>query len=86
MNDPFQNHKTGLDSPAVQLHAVTPSDTADLPSASRGINVATSGIVKITTVGGTTGAIYVVAGVVFPVRVTRVWATGTTATGIMALS
>lgn len=86
MTDAFQNHKTGLDSPAIQLHAVTPSDTEDLPSASRGLNVATSGTVKVTTVGGTTDAVYIAAGIIFPVRAKRVWATGTTATGIVALS
>ncbi|PWJ12878.1 hypothetical protein SAMN05421539_11514 [Jannaschia seohaensis] len=38
---------------------------------------------RVTTVGGSTEAIHIAAGVPFPIRVTRVWATG--ATGIVAL-
>lgn len=86
MSDIFQNHTPGLESPPSHLLAVVPSDSADLAMASRAINVAQSGLVQVTTVAGSTAAVYVAAGVAFPVRATRIWATGTTASGITVLS
>lgn len=86
MNDIFQDHATGLESPASRIYEITPDDGADLAIASRAINVAESGAVRVTTTGGTTATVYVAAGIPFPVRATRVWATGTTATGLVVLS
>lgn len=86
MTDVFGTFKSGLESPATLLQAVTPSDSDDLPTVSRALNVATAGQVRVTTVGGTTETIFLAAGIAFPVRAARVWATGTTATGIVALS
>ena len=86
MSDPFDNHTPGLESPASRVLEITPSDAADLPMASRAINVAQSGLVQVTTVSGSTGSVYIAAGVAFPVRATRIWATGTTASGITILS
>lgn len=85
MTDIFKSFTSTLDSPASYVVEVMPSDTADLPTASRALNVATAGIVRVTTVGGDTASITVVAGVTFPIRCTRIWATGTTATGIVSL-
>jgi len=86
MADAFAQYQVGLESPAVRASNVTPSDSVDLAEASRAINVATSGTVRVTTIGGTTATLYVTAGSAFPVRVLRIWATGTTATNIVALS
>ena len=86
MVDTFKGYTPSLESPASDASAVAPSDTADLPSYSRGLNVANSGFVRLTTVSGATETIYVTAGGVFPIRASRIWATGTTATGIVALS
>lgn len=86
MTDRFDNHTPGLESPASHLLAVTPSDATDLAQTSRALNVAQSGLVQVTTTGGSVATIYIAAGVPFPVRVTRVWSTGTTASGIVALS
>ena len=69
-----------------RLAAVTPSDSEDLGIACRVLNVATSGVVKVTTIDGDVGDITISAGVPFPIAVRRVWATGTSATGIRALS
>ena len=85
MPDIFQKLAGGLDSPASRLLAVVPDDQADLSLASRALNVATTGTVKVTTVEGDTATVYVAAGIAFPVRASRVWATGTTATNIVAL-
>lgn len=64
--------------------AVTPSDTLDLPFASRGFHISKDGAgdVKITTLAGETFTLFGAASGYHPWRVTRFWATGTTATGI----
>lgn len=75
--------------------AVTPSNTVDIPSVSTqdgsGNNgcvlyVGTGGTLKVTTIGGDevtfTG---IVSGTFVPVQVLRVWATGTSASNIIAL-
>jgi hypothetical protein len=86
MSDRFENHTAGLESPAAFLLPVTPDDATDLPVSSRALNVTQSGLVQLTTTGGSIASVYIAAGTAFPVRATRVWATGTTATGITALS
>lgn len=86
MNDIFQNHIPGLESPATQLNSVTPSDEQDIEVVSRAIAVGGEGFVRITTIGGNVGRIFIVPGAPFPIRVRRVWATGTTATDIVALA
>lgn len=86
MADSFARHHTGLESPAVSLMSVTPDDAGDLPWVTRAIAVAQSGILRVTTADGSDGEIFVAAGVPFPIRVRRVWTTGTTATGIVGLA
>lgn len=85
MADAFAQFKSGLESPAVRISEVDPSDSTDLPEASRAINVAQSGAVRVTTVEGTTATIFVAAGIAFPIRAARIWSTGTTAGNIVAL-
>lgn len=85
MFDPFVNYQTDLSSPAVDLWDLAPDDDNDLPVCVRGLAVAESGNVRITTVRGTTVSIYIAAGAPWPVRVSKVWATGTDATGIVGL-
>lgn len=85
MSDLFARHTVGLESPAAHLYAVTPSDTDDLPIACRALNVGATGTVQVTTVGGEVATITVAAGICFPIRCTRIWATGTTATAIVAM-
>jgi hypothetical protein len=72
--------------------AVTPSNTANIPSISGGVNngcvvyVGGDGDLKVTTSGGDTVTfVGLTAGMFIPVQVVRVWATGTTATNIVAL-
>lgn len=85
MTDIFSAYNSGLESPATHLVSVTPDDDNDLPAASRGINVAQTGSLRVTTVGDTTETVHIAAGVAFPLRVKRVWQSGTTATGIVVL-
>lgn len=86
MSDIFQNHQASLQSPASRVFAITPDDGADLAVATRAINVAAAGIVRVQTVAGDVGDVFVAAGIPFPVRAVRIHATGTTATGIVGLA
>ena len=84
MDDRFQNHLPGLESPAVRLEAVVPNDDADLSVASRAIAVGTEGFVNLTTIAA--GRVFVVPGAPFPIRARRILATGTTAGQIVSLA
>ena len=84
-SDKFKDFAIGLSSPAISIEVVAPSDTSDLLNVTRAINVAQSGIVRITTLTGDVADVFVAAGVAFPFRAVRIWATGTTATGIRGL-
>ncbi len=78
-------HSTsGMDAPAYKAAAVTPSDSTDLAEDARFLYVGVAGHVKVTTAGGSTVTFSNVPVGFFPVRVTRVWSTGTTATGILS--
>lgn len=64
---------------------VTPSDSVDLAlGVTRAIMVGGDGDVSVVYANGMTDTIFLLAGVVHPVQVARVNATGTTATGIKA--
>jgi len=85
MADRYFGTGDDLLSPASDGVAVTPSDTQDLPVASKRLWVGGAGNVTIITVRGTqltyTG---VPAGIYLNVRAARVKATGTTASNIVA--
>lgn len=64
-------------------YTVVPSDTADLPNgASDKISCAVAGVVKVTYANGIIDTVGISAGSWHKMNVRRVWATGTTATGI----
>jgi len=65
---------------------VTPDDDVDLLRPASAINVAISGKVVVTTTGGDTASVFVKAGIRYRLGVTRIWATGTDAQGIVALA
>lgn len=80
------NVNTRGTNPADGASEVTPSDGSDLATAARALYVGGSGDVKIDTPNGDTVTFQdVVAGSLLPVRANRVYATGTTATNIVAL-
>ena len=70
--------------PADKIAPVTPADGADLSNVTRALIVAVGGALKVNLRDGTSVTITVPAGVL-PISVARVWATGTTATGITAI-
>ena len=85
MSDPFQKHTAGLESPPSDGFAITPDDGADLPVSVRGLNVGVAGTVRLTTVKGSVITVSVAAGSVFPVRASKVWNSGTSASLITGL-
>ena len=86
MADTFDTLSPGLESPADNAAAVTPDDNTDLGFVSRGLYIGGSGDISIITNGGQTITfVGVPTGVILPVRATRVRATGTTATNIVAM-
>ena len=85
--DDFVTFKGPLDGPADHVALVTPSDTDDLTKFTRGISFGTAGALKVDTAGGETVVIpsgALTAGVVHPLRVKRVYSTGTAAANIVA--
>ena len=86
MADAFAHRTRKPSDPAATLFEVVPDDISDLERVTTALNVATQGRVRVTMADGSEGTISVVPGVALPVRVRRVWATGTTATGIMGLA
>lgn len=85
MADAFERNASALDSPAAHAASVTPNDSTDLAASSRALYIGTSGDVKVTTVGGNDVTFANVPVGVLPIRVKRVHATGTSATGIIAI-
>jgi len=77
-----------LQNPAERAFSITPNDSTDLTVPTRGICLAAAGDLKVTTLGGDTVTFSdgsLAAGVIHPLRVRRVWSTGTTATGIFGV-
>lgn len=83
----FPGAGAGLATPAENAWPVTPSDSTDLTAVTRGLRVGTTaGTIRVTMKGGQTlDFTGVQVGEILPVRATRVWSTGTTAVGIVAL-
>lgn len=78
-----------LSDPSGDIALVTASDTVDISAGktTRGLSLAVAGAISVITQAGQTvlipsGALAV--GMIHPIRITRVRATGTTATGMVA--
>lgn len=72
--------------PARFAVAVTPNDNSDLPTVPRAIIVGADGVVVMVMSGnGQEVPITMLAGLPYPLAPTRIKATGTTATGIVAV-
>lgn len=84
--NPFRGHTFGLDGPFHKAVAVTPDDANDLALVCRGIQVTVAGNLHCTFADDTAPVtIAVQPGFTYRFMLSRVWATGTTATGIVAL-
>jgi len=86
MVDTFDKQATGLDSPASNAFAITPHDTNELTTVTRGIYIGAAGDIALTTVGGDSVTfVGLLAGSILPVRANIVKSTATTATSLIGL-
>ena len=85
--DKYKDESTALESPANSAVAVTTSDVADLAEPSRALFIGGAGNLSVEMYGTGTAVVFanVQAGSILPIRVTRVNATGTTATSIVSV-
>jgi hypothetical protein len=67
-----------------RLFNFTPNDGADLPNDTRCLIVGVAGNVKLTDDKGDTDTFALPVGA-FPIRARRIWATGTSATGLVGI-
>lgn len=74
-----------LIAPILYSQTITADDSADLtPAPCRAILVNVAGAVKVSYPGGISDTLTLAAGIWHPMQVSRIWSTGTTATGIHA--
>lgn len=85
MPDVFADRHRRPTDPAITVFEITPDDGSDLAQVTVALNVATPGTVRVTTLDGSISDVSIHPGAPFPIRVRRVWATGTTATGLRGL-
>lgn len=85
MSDHFSKFSRSITSPPFGGYAITPNDATDLSTVTRALNVGTAGAVRATLLDGSDVTLNIAAGSVFPMRATRIWATGTTAGDIVGL-
>lgn len=87
MADTFEKLAPSLNGPATSAVAVTPHDTNDLTTTTRGLYVGVTGDVKVDMADTGTAVVFtaMAAGVIHPLRVTRVYSTDTTATNMVAV-
>jgi hypothetical protein len=77
---------SGLIDPGDDGFDITPSDTEDLAVPTRGLYVGTTGDIKVDMLSGTTLTwVGLVAGIIHPLQVRKVYATGTDATDIIGI-
>lgn len=82
MTNPFSRRASSLAGPGIDYLPVTPDDAADLPDVAASLYVEGAGSVTFVSVKGQTRTVAVPEFGWIVCGVTRVLATGTTATGI----
>ena len=86
--DNFSRQQTQTTDPYTNAAAITPSDSTDLTYVTRGIFVGDGGAKHVAVIMQDSGTVTfenVPTGAFLPIRVTRVKATGTTATKLIAV-
>ena len=73
-----------ITSPVTGGYAITPNDSTDLAEVTLSLYVGTAGTLKVTMMDGSVVSYAAIAAGRHPLRVKRVWATGTSATGLVA--
>lgn len=84
--DNFHDYSAGLTGPICGGFDITPDDTVDAEQVTRAVMVTGAGsLVAVLKSGDIVTLPNLMAGVVYPFRISRVLDTGTTATGIKGL-
>jgi len=67
------------------IAAITPSNTVDLPNPTKAIYVSATSTLVVDTIGGQTGVTIssLAGGIWHPIQITRVYVTGTSASGLL---
>jgi len=86
--DNIKRLHTSMSSPAEDAFLVTPNDGVDLAEMTKALLVGVAGNIAVTLSGMADGTSIILPCPVGynPLRVSRVWATGTTASGIAGLT
>lgn len=85
--DKFRQFTTGKGSPAESANAIVPDDSNDLTVIPRAIYVGVTGDIHCTLLNDSSAVIFTAVPIgIWPFRVKRVYATGTSASGIIGLS
>jgi hypothetical protein len=84
MSDTFNSNLIQLTSPLNSSFDISPNDTNTLAQTTRGLYLDVAGIIKVLMAGDTVPQTFnsLVAGIWHPMRVQKVYASVTTATGI----
>ena len=85
MTNPFSRRASSLSGPGIDYVPVTPDDATDLPDIAASVYVEGGGAISFVSVKGQTRTVTVPEFGWLVCGVTRVLATGTTATGIHAV-
>ncbi|MFN3936602.1 MAG: hypothetical protein ACK4KW_03390 [Gemmobacter sp.] len=86
MPNDFASYATNLTAPARDAAPISPSDSVPLSEPARAVYVGQAGTLRVQLVSGAEVVLAnVQAGMIYPLRVARVFATGTNAGGLVAL-
>jgi hypothetical protein len=86
MEDEFSNQTTSLTAPVTKSEVITPNDAQTLNHVTRGLYVGQGGDVTVRMLSGeVTTLANAQSGVLYPLRITQVLATGTTATNLLGM-
>jgi hypothetical protein len=84
MTDTFKQHGRSLTSPPEDAAEIVPSDAAVLACVTRALYVGGGGDLRVRMLGGAVVTLAnVPTGALVPIRVTRLFATGTSASGVV---
>lgn len=88
MQDRFRHHADSPMGPATRAFAITPSDSDELPMATKAIYVGATGDIAVRPLDGTQDVVFanVPAGGILDLRASAVRATGTSASALVGLA
>lgn len=87
MADIFEHYQSTLTGPATYARSLTPSDTVELTDTPRWLSVENGGILRVDMLNNTASDnpvdVPVMSGQLVYIRATKIYATGTSASGIL---